>query len=96
MTTQQNTRQHDAGITDVIGSMMDLATAGTRFTWRQMQNAMGLCVGSQSAMNNVRDSLCDLSHAMSRAKADEMSTGSGNGHSTEPKPAGETFTGRKV
>jgi len=97
MTAQQTTK-HDAGLTDVLGSIMSLAQASTRFTFRQMQNAIGLCVGSQSAMNNVRDSMQDLSHAMCSSKAEDgMNSSSSNGQwRGEPQPAGEAFTGRKV
>jgi hypothetical protein len=90
--TNQQTHKHDAGVTDVIGSMMGLATASTRFTWRQMQNAMGIAVGSQNAWNNVRDSLERVCDAMSKAPGDSGI----NMRSSEPKSAEEVFTGRKV
>lgn len=96
MTNQQTYKQHDAGISDVIGSMMGLATASTRFTWRQMKNAMGICVGSQSAWNNVRDSIEKMCDAMSRTQGDSGMDSNGNMRSSEPQNAEEAFTGRKV
>jgi len=96
MTNQQTYQQHDAGITDVLDSMMGLATASTRFTWRQMKNAMGICVGSQSAWNNVRDSIEKMRDAMSKTQADSGMDSQGNMRSSEPQNAEEAFTGRKV
>jgi hypothetical protein len=92
MTSQQTYKQHDAGMTDVLDSMMGLATASTRFTWRQMKNAMGICVGSQSAWNNVRDSIEKMRDAMSKTQGDSGM----NTRSSEPQSAEEAFTGRKV
>jgi hypothetical protein len=94
--TNQQTHKHDAGVTDVIGSMMGVATASTRFTWRQMQNAMGICVGSQSAWNNVRDSLERVRDAMAKSPGDSGMDSRTNMRSSEPQNAEEAFTGRKV
>lgn len=91
--TNQQTHKHDAGITDVLGSMMGLAAASTRFTWRQMQNAAGMFTGSQEALNKVRDSIEDVRHAMSGTNGHASQRADMRG--TEPRPAEEAFTGRK-
>jgi len=94
---QQHNQKHDAGISDVLGSMMGLAQASTRFTWRQMQNAMGLCVGSQKALNNVRDSMENICNAMStNGSSSHGGTTADTHNTTEPQSAQEAFTGRKV
>jgi len=93
----ENNHARDAGITDVIGSMMHLASASTRFTWKQMQNVMGMMVGSQSAMNNVRDSMENIKEAMSQNGNVSHKGSSGAMHAnTEPQAADEAFSGRKV
>lgn len=91
MTNQQNEKT-DANIGDVLGSMMGFARASSQFTFRQMQNAMGLCVGSQSALNSVRDSIDSVAHAMSE-RAEEAERVA---KSSEPEPAETVFTGRKI
>jgi len=94
MSHYQHNQKHDAGISDIMGTMMGLATATTRFTWRQMQNAMGLCVGSQSALNDIRDSMESVCDAMQK-HGDNMDTRSDH-RSSEPQTAQEAFTGRKL
>jgi hypothetical protein len=99
---QQHNHKNDAGITDIMGTMMGLTMATTRFTWRQMQNAMGLCVGSQSAMNDIRDSMEHVCDAMSKhgdnmdMRSEDNGNNRSNTRSTEPQSAQDAFTGRKV
>ena len=94
--TNQQTHRHNAGISDVFGSMMGLAAASTRFTWRQMRNAAGLMTGSKEAWNDVHDSIEKMCDAMSN------DYGHSHGHmhsemrSSEPQSAEEAFNGRKV
>ena len=94
---QQNyqNRRHDAGITDVLGSMMGLAAASTRFTWRQMQNAAGIMTGSKDAWNDMRDSMNEMCDAMSH-KSNGHSESHPRMHPSEPQSAEEAFTGRKL
>lgn len=108
MTNQQHTddvtnhrndakKEHrgDAGVTDLLGSMVGLATAGTKFTIEQMQNAVALFTDSQSAMNRVRNSLDNLSNAMAGQTTETQGTRKRESAS-EPQAAADTFTGRKV
>jgi hypothetical protein len=89
MTNQQQFPKPDAGITDLIGSMMGIASAGTKFTMRQMQNVITVFTDSQSALNNVRDSLDNISSAMTKAPAEAVAA-------PEQQPAQTGFTGRKL
>ena len=89
MRNEQQSPKPDAGITDLIGSMMGLASAGTKFTIRQMQNAITVFTDSQSVLNNVRDSLDNISSAMTKPPSKPKD-------SSEPQPAQNVFTGRKV
>jgi hypothetical protein len=89
MTNEQHFPKSDAGITDIIGSMMGLASAGTKFTIRQMQNAIGVFTDSQAVMNNVRDSLDNISSAMTKPDAEAVVAAA-------PRPAHTVFTGRKL
>jgi esterase/lipase len=68
---------------------MGLASAGTKFTLRQMQNAITVFTDSQSVLNNVRDSLDNISSAMTNVQAEADSP-------SEPQPARIVFNGRKV
>jgi hypothetical protein len=66
--TEQRTgyyrRENNAGITDVMGSFMRMASAGTRFTIDQMFNAMSMLTDPTGAMNRVKHSMDNLSGAM--------------------------------
>jgi len=92
MTNDQQSPKSDAGFTDILGSVMGLASAGTKFTIKQMQNAIGVFTEPQSVMNNVRDSLDNISSAMTKAKSEEAAEVA----ATEPIPAQTVFTGRKL
>ena len=89
MTNERQFPKSDAGITDIIGSMMGFANAGARFTIRQMRNAIGVFTDSQAVMNNVRDSLDNISSAMTRPDTEAVLA-------AEPRPAQAVFTGRKL
>jgi len=88
---QDNGHKNDAGISDLLGSVVGLATAGTKFTLKQMQNAMGVFTEPQAVINNVRESLDSISHAMTKPGEETASHSAG-----EPQPAQEAFTGRKL
>ncbi len=90
MTNPETVSKPDAGLTDLIGSMMDLASAGTKFTIRQMQNAITVFTDSQSVMNDVRDSLDDISKAMAKPPVNATT------EAAEPRLAETPFTGRKL
>jgi hypothetical protein len=93
MTNQHHNNAHknDSGISDLLGSVVGLATAGTRFTLKQMQNAMGVFTEPQAVINNVRESLDNISHAMTKPIEEAASHSPG-----EPQSAQDAFTGRKL
>ena len=93
MTNQHHNNAHknDAGLSDLLGSVVGLATAGTKFTLKQMQNAMGVFTEPQAVINNVRESLDNISNAMTKPTDEAAPQSSG-----EPKSAQDAFTGRKL
>jgi hypothetical protein len=93
MNNHETASKPDAGLTDLIGSMVGLASAGTKFTIRQMQNAITVFTDSQSVLNEVRDSLDDISKAMAKPPADATIAAT---EATEPRSAEKVFTGRKL
>jgi len=88
---QDNGHKNDAGISDLLGSVVGLASAGTKFTLKQMQNAMGVFTEPQAVINNVKESLDNISHAMTKPAEEATSASAG-----EPQPAQDAFNGRKV
>jgi hypothetical protein len=90
-TAEHKTHKHsDAGVTDVLGSMVGLMTAGTQFSVEQVQNAATLFTDPRTAMTKVRDSMDNLAHAMTGRGGR-----TGGGH-TESHHASETTHERKA
>jgi len=85
-------RENNAGISDVVGSFMRMATAGTRFTIDQMFNAMSVFTDPTGAMNRVKTSMDNISGAM--RGAEESSGPSDVLHPTVETE--EELTGRKA
>jgi hypothetical protein len=90
---QDNGHKNDAGISDLLGSVVGLASAGTKFTLKQMQNAMGVFTEPQTVINNVKESLDNISHAMTKPAEEAAAASSNPG---EPQSAQDAFTGRKL
>jgi len=99
-------RENNAGLTDVVGSFMKMASAGTRFTIDQMFNAMSMFTDPSGAMNRVKHSMDNLSGAMQghsgaaeSSHASAASSGSNCADSTTSASAtvtDEELTGRKT
>jgi hypothetical protein len=85
--------RRDAGIGDLFGSMLGFASASTKFTFQQMQNAMTMFRDPQSVMNRMRDSMDNISDAMCNTK-EEMKSSAGTS-SSEPQSAEDAIHGRK-
>jgi len=92
MSIRTTDKKNDAGISELLGSVVGLATAGTKFTLKQMQNAICVFTEPQSVINNVRESLDNISDAMTKPSEPTSSSQSAG----EPQPAQDAFTGRKL
>lgn len=90
MTDQRNGYyRQDAGVRDIMGSVFNLASAGTRFTIGQMQNAISVFTDPSGTMNRVKSSLDNLSAALTKPCEAPAAAPS------EPLMASDELNGRK-
>ena len=90
--SQENRQdRRDAGLGDLVGSMLGFASASTKFTFQQMQNAVTMFKDPQCVMNRMRDSIDNLSSAMSNGQTSR----SEDKHAAEPQSAEDAIHGRK-
>jgi hypothetical protein len=82
--------RRDAGISDLLGSMLGLATAGTKFVFQQVGNAVSFVTEPQGVMNRVRNSMDKISDAMSQEAEESRFTGA----ASNPVSV-DTLSGRK-
>jgi len=69
----KKTNREDANIGGVIGSVVGLVQAGAQFSVEQMQNAAGLITDPKAAMGRMKDSIDQVSNALS-GKGDAVNT----------------------
>jgi hypothetical protein len=82
--------RQDAGISDLLGSMLGLAAAGTRFAFEQVGNAVSFVTEPQGVMNRVKKSIDKVSNAMTHDAEVPRTSNAPN-----PVPL-DTLSGRKA
>lgn len=79
------------GVSDLFSSMIGFATATTKFTIHQMQNAVVAITEPRSAMSRVRQSIDNLSQAMCSPVGKGASNGRQGDSGSEPVSAADAF-----
>jgi hypothetical protein len=102
-THSHNGGQHHAGVGEILGSMVGLGAAATKFTISQMETALYMVSSPTRAMDRMRNSIENFAEAMNRPvdaseTREERPSTSYARHSgeTEAEPADETLAGRKA
>ena len=102
-TFNRQEQHREAGMGEMFGSMMNLASACTRFTFHQMSNMMNMFTSPRKVMNDVKCSIDNLSDAMNPPSAHAPSTDDAADPSmhrshaaTHPREAEDALSGRKI